>query len=120
MYTCWCSSLDNIYAAHVPLPTTEPMGAATKQLQCSRPISHYWSFEWKIEPIGHLWLEAPRYCREKKKKNEMNLLYRKKNTVCDKTKTNMKEFKYFAFIPVGGHKPKDLAKRGGSIDKRRT
>lgn len=50
----------------------------------------------------------------------MNLLYRKKNTVCDKTKTNMKEFKYFAFIPVGGHKPKDLAKRGGSIDKRRT
>ena len=25
----------------------------------------------------------------------------------------MKEFKYFAFIPVGGHKPKDLAKGAG-------
>ena len=31
--------------------------------------------------------------------------------VCEKTKTSMREFKYFAFIPVGGGFP------GGSVVK---
>lgn len=36
--------------------------------------------------------------------------------VFDKTKTNMREFKYFAFISVDGPKPKDLAMKGRRSD----
>lgn len=49
--------------------------------------------------------------------NETHILYRKKkNTVNDKTKTNIREFKYSAFTLTGGDKPDDLAVMGGSLD----
>lgn len=57
-----------------------------------------------MEPICHLWLEAPSYYRKNKKK-ETHLFHGKKNTVDDKTKINMREFKYSAFALGGGHKP---------------
>lgn len=50
------------------------------------------------------------------RKRRLKQFYRKKNMVFDKTKTNMREFKYFAFISVDGPKPKDLAMKGRRSD----